>query len=371
MSTNMSCTYFPACQGCKHWNLSYAEQKKLKIATLSGLLDAENISHPAIEFISCGEYGLRHRLDFTIQNEQIQQMGFYDQAKNLIDIKQCLQLSPELQSFFSQFRQVHFPIKKGSARLRIGPSGQRGCWLDFSNLDIKNLLAEKSILINLLEKNIHIEVGQKGKKVSIVGGILRLTDPEPHAWFESYTADLQKIPIFGLVSDFTQPSWFSAKKMIEILLGWTDSKSSETTAIEFGPGLGQFTLPLLSKGFHVEVFESDESATEYLKLNAEKSSLSKNLKINLGDFQNKSIANQQPVDFAVVNPPRSGLKKFTHEVIRTQAKSCIYISCFPESMAQDLKILAASGYQIKDIKIVDQFPQTSHFESCVLLEKLF
>ncbi len=369
----MKCTYFPTCQGCSYWNISYLEQSLLKTKNLESLFLAERLSAPAIEFVSCGPQGLRHRLDFTIQEGPAgtQQMGFYDQDRNLIDIAQCLQLSPELQQFFSEFRSIHFPIKKGSARLRVGPTGLRGCWLDFSNFDIKYLLEEKSILQSLIDKKIHVEVGQKGKKVTSLDGVLKLSDPEPMPWFETYDADLKALPLKALVSDFTQPSWYSAKKMVETLFDWTATQKTDTTAIEFGPGLGQFTLALLAKGLNVSVFENDASATECLKLNATENKLAENLKIHLGDYQNKSLPDSAPVDFALVNPPRSGLKKFTQELIRTNAKSCIYISCFPESMVEDLKQLIEAGYVMSAVKIIDQFPQTKHYEVCVKLQKSF
>ena len=361
------CTYFPACQGCSLWDVTYSEQARLKISQLQNLFLAADLTSPVVAFESCGMQGLRHRVDFTLSNGEIQKMGFYDHDKNLIDIDVCLQLSPPLQSFFAEFRQIQFPIKKGSVRLRVGPKGLRGCWLDFSNLDIKHLLEEKTTFARLLEQDIFIEVGQKGKRVQNINGTLKLTDPQTQAWFETYDANSRAIPLLGLVSDFTQPSWYSAKKMVEIILGWTESNAK---AIEFGPGLGQFTLPLLAKGCEVAVYESEASATEYLLLNAKNNQLDQRLKIHLGDYQNKSITDVKSIDFAIVNPPRSGLKKFTSQLIRTGAKKIIYVSCFPESMVQDLVLLINEGYQVKEVNIVDQFPQTKHYESCVLLQRV-
>ncbi len=367
--TDLKCQYFPICRGCSHWHIPYQDQKELKIQVLKDLFQLSGMIAPQIGFISCGENALRHRVDFTIQNGDTQQMGFYDEDRNLLDIKTCLQLSPELQSFFTEFQKFQIPIKKGSVRLRVGPSGLKGAWLDFSNLDIKKLLEEKTILTAILEKNIHVEIGQKGKKLSEVDGTLKLTDPEPRPWFQTYDHRLKAIPLLGLISDFTQPSWHSAKKMIEIVLSWIPNVSSVARAIEFGPGLGSFTLPLLAKGFSVSVYESNASAVEYLKMNADRNQLSKKLTIHLGDFQNKQIGSSENISFALVNPPRSGLKQFTQELIKTKAQKCIYISCFPESLVYDVKALISEGYVIKEVVIVDQFPQTSHFETCVLIEK--
>src|SRR3989344_6884698 len=131
------CQYFPKCTGCSSWNDSYLQQKTNKLSYLQSLLKDNNlILKEPLEFISCGEFGLRHRVDFTIEyNEKVKQhkVGFYDLDKNLINIEKCPQLRPELQKAYSEFIQFKFffadiPIKKGSVRLRTGPNGKKGCW---------------------------------------------------------------------------------------------------------------------------------------------------------------------------------------------------------------------------------------------------
>lgn len=369
---NSTCVYFPTCQGCSHWHISYQEQINQKINQLSNIFKMHGLKHPPIDFISCGESALRTRVDFTIQKltpgQQV--MGFYNKQKELLDINTCLQLMPALQNFYSEFQKIQFPIKKGSARLRVGPSGLKGCWLDFSNLDIKKLLDDPVFFNQFIEHNIEVEVGQKGKRVIRSNAGYKLADPIPMAWFETYDQNLKPLPLKGLVSDFTQPSWLTAQTMTSLLLEWTANLTEGASVIEFGPGLGQFTIPLLTKGFKVSVYESNSKATEALQLNAKELNLAAHLQIQLGDFQNAAVAAKVTPELVLVNPPRSGLKKFTYELIKTQSKKCIYISCFPESMANDLALLTAAGYTIQDLKIVDQFPQTSHYETCVLLEKI-
>ena len=139
---------------------------------------------------------------------------------------------------------------------------------------------------------------------------------------------------------------------------------------EFGAGIGQFTLPLLSAGFQVDVFESHEQAAGFLKSNAGMNNLSENLRVFVGDYHKQKIQTEVQYPIILVNPPRSGLKDFVFEIIRLEPSKCIYISCYPESLALDLKILESKGYRLKDVVIVDQFPQTKHFETCVLLERI-
>lgn len=369
--SEVSCRYFPACRGCDYWDQSYETQKQNKLRYLRDLLKVPNEVLSNSDFISVQPFGLRHRFDFTIEaHDSEHRMGLYGAEKKLIDIQECLQLSPDLQKVFSAFRKIVMKtprglIQKASVRLRIGPDGKKGCWLDMANVDIKALLDDSTYLSELLDAGFEVEMGQKGKRLARVQGVLKLTDPLPQIWFRSSDFLLK-----NLISDFTQPSWFTGDALVKVLQDWTHNLQIKN-AIEFGPGIGQFTLPLLTQGINVWAFENNPKAVEVLQLNARENHLEKKLRISSGDFQNKKaiLSQNEMFELALVNPPRSGLKNFVDTVIGAQARYCIYISCFPESMQTDLDKLQDAGYEIKFIKIVDQFPQTEHFESCVLLEK--
>lgn len=375
--SEVKCTYFPKCKGCALWDQTYAAQKESKIQHLTKLLSAPFEVLPEIEFRSAATFGLRHRFDFTVETHgEKQVMGLYGENRELVDLQICLQLSPKLQKVFEDFRTRAIRteqrlIQKASVRLRVGPSELKGVWLDLANVDIKDLLEDQTYLISLLNAGYKVEMGQKAKSLKQIDGKLKLKDPEPHEWFLTQNASGQELPLQSYISDFTQPSWTTSRILSDVVLDWTKNKDIKH-AIEFGPGVGQFTLPLLSAGVQVEAFENNPKAVEVLKLNAERHLLNSGLQISMGDFQNRSeyAFQQKNYDLALVNPPRSGLKNFVHTVIAAQAKFCIYISCFPESMAADLQQLLKSGHEIKAAKIVDQFPQTHHYESCVLLERL-
>lgn len=367
----VSCKFFPSCRGCDHWGIDSIEQKNNKVRRLKDLLQASDEILSSQNFVSVKPYGLRHRFDFTIESRgKKQSMGFYGAEKNLIDIDQCLQLSPELQKVFTEFRFLSANkmqtaqglIQKASVRLRVSPDGDKGCWLDMANVDIKALLDDSTYLNQLLQAGFEVEIGQKGKKLSLVQGRLKLTDPLPKPWFRTGPYKLK-----SLISDFTQPSWITANALTEVMLSWTKNLSLQK-ALEFGPGVGQFTLPLLAQGISVLAFENNPKAIEVLQQNARENGLEKKLTLFAGDFQNKPADIKENIDLVLVNPPRSGLKRFVDTVVNTQAKYCIYISCFPESMQMDLEKIQQAGYKIKSVQIVDQFPQTEHFESCVLLE---
>lgn len=349
------------CGGCSHWQTPYFEQLEHKKNDLKKKLNTDL----AIEVITAGPAFLRTRFDFTISDGK---MGLYDQNRSLVDLTTCYQLHPELNQAFQYLRSYKFPIQKGSVRIRLAPapladSKRWGLWLDFANIDIKKLLEEKTLLLKLAEKFV-IEIGQKKKLLDLSRpneSQLKLKDAEALPWFRS-----QERTLNCAISSFTQPSWTTADQLSEVIQTWLPS--APTTVIEFGSGIGQFTLPLLSLGHKVDVYESDDFALSCLAQNAQE--FATNLMIHSGDFQKTDAELATRFEFALVNPPRSGLQQFALSVTKSNPTKIVYISCFPETLAKDALVFAAAGYEISDVKIVDQFPQTQHYEACVLFQRV-
>ena len=72
----------------------------------------------------------------------------------------------------------------------------------------------------------------------------------------------------------------------------------------------------------------------------------------------------------ILDPPRTGFSKESAAIIaKVQPEFILYVSCEPSTLARDLKGLnVGDKYELKNAAALDMFPQTSHFESMVLLE---
>lgn len=76
------------------------------------------------------------------------------------------------------------------------------------------------------------------------------------------------------------------------------------------------------------------------------------------------------IDCLVMDPPRSGSTPlFLESIIKLKPKKIIYISCEPETLVRDLKVLV-HDYQIADSVAVDMFCWTKHVETVVLLNRI-
>ncbi len=70
----------------------------------------------------------------------------------------------------------------------------------------------------------------------------------------------------------------------------------------------------------------------------------------------------------ILDPPRRGLSnKITSTLQNMKPADIIYISCSPDTLARDIKLLSNAGYAIKNTRIYDMFPRTAKFESITLL----
>ena len=76
-------------------------------------------------------------------------------------------------------------------------------------------------------------------------------------------------------------------------------------------------------------------------------------------------------DVVVVDPPRKGCGEELLETMTAMApEKIVYVSCDPATLARDLKYLCARGYELKKVRAFDQFPQTVHVETVVLMSKV-
>ena len=110
-----------------------------------------------------------------------------------------------------------------------------------------------------------------------------------------------------------------------------------------------------------------EEAVEAAKVNAELNGLD-NCEFIAGDVLKVVDELEDKPDFIVLDPPRDGIHpKAIQKIIDFGVEQMVYISCKPTSLARDLEVFEAAGYKVKRATAVDQFPNTVHIETVVLL----
>jgi 23S rRNA (uracil1939-C5)-methyltransferase len=102
--------------------------------------------------------------------------------------------------------------------------------------------------------------------------------------------------------------------------------------------------------------------------------------LNLDEYENVSLYEASTEDVLssvhfnpeviIMDPPREGLgAKVVEGILAQDAKTLVYVSCDPATLARDARQLAAGGYKLQKIAMLDMFPQTYHLESISYWDK--
>lgn len=150
-----------------------------------------------------------------------------------------------------------------------------------------------------------------------------------------------------------------------------EKKSSSGSDIVYdlysGTGtIAQMMAPVCGKVVGVEIVEE---AVEAAKENSALNGLH-NCEFLAGDVLKVLDEIEEKPDFIILDPPRDGIHpKAIDKIIDYGVYSMVYISCKPTSLARDLEIFLARGYEVKKVCCVDMFPNTYHVETVVLLSQ--
>ena len=321
-----------------------------------GLKDAGVTQIPDPGILSAGPVQLRDRLDFVFEEGRF---GLFSKGSQQIeDLKECYLLSPELQNFFADFRRIRWPIAKGSFRLRIGPQGERGAWLDFANLDVRDLIDEQKQL-RRLQDLCFVEIGQRRKVLKANDKKMFLSDPELREWSRTLYLG-QSVALFSCVGSFSQTGR-KANELIVQRISEMGKMINPQRILEYGAGNGNLSFPIMNEKSEITVVETDELSLQGLNKAAEILSLSQRLRIL--DLKREKISFTD-FDLILANPPRSGIPEFLQKLSpeKKRPKHFIYMSCFSQSFFKDARVMVQLGYQLQQIDILDQFPQSPHYE---------
>lgn len=145
---------------------------------------------------------------------------------------------------------------------------------------------------------------------------------------------------------------------------------NDMTVFDLFSGTGtiaQVLAPVAKQVIGVEIIEE---AVEAAKENAAHNGLS-NCKFIAGDVFKVLDEIEEKPDVIVLDPPRDGIHpKALPKILDYGVDKIVYISCKVTSLARDLEMIQARGYEVVKSVAVDQFCQTVHVETICLLSKL-
>jgi 23S rRNA (uracil1939-C5)-methyltransferase len=169
---------------------------------------------------------------------------------------------------------------------------------------------------------------------------------------------------------FSQVNPRQNEHLVQTLLSWAEVRRDERV-LDLFCGMGNFSLPLALAAGEVTGCDLQGAAIRSARRNAELAGLAncRFLKRSAREGATELLARGERFDFLLLDPPRQGCADLIGLLPSFGARRLAYISCDPATLARDLALLAARGYRLSRVRVVDMFPQTHHLETITLLER--
>ena len=133
--------------------------------------------------------------------------------------------------------------------------------------------------------------------------------------------------------------------------------------VDLFSGVGTFTLPL-AEAMEVHAVEGDAAMTKALDLAARTTPNLHRISTETRDLFRRPLEPDELLTFtgAVIDPPRAGAKAQTATLATSKIPVIAAVSCNPVTFARDARALAAAGYRLDWVQVVDQFRWSTHVE---------
>lgn len=389
------CPHFENCGGCTYQSLPYEKQLKIKEEQVRALLDPVITTPYDFQGIKASprQKAYRNKMEFTFGDEykdgplalgMHKRGSFYDLVTvdncEIVD-EDCRKILMATLGFFAERNIPYYHRMRHDGYLR--------------HLLVRKATKTGEILIDLITST---QISQDEEllaqwkdcilALSLDGemkGILHTKNDSVADVIKNegtdilYGQDFFYEELLGLRFKISPFSFFQTNSLgaevlyetaREFILSEDSSLLKDKIVYDLYSGTGTIAQMLAPVAKEVVGVEIVEEAVEAAKENAALNGLT-NCKFLAGDVLKVLDTIEEKPDYIVLDPPRDGIHpKAIEKIINYGVENMIYISCKPTSLARDLEIFQARGYEVKKVCCVDMFPGTVHVETVVLLSKL-
>jgi len=394
VSATPPCPHFGPCGGCQLQDLAYPAQLAQKAEQLRGSLAAANLALPALQVHASPPLAYRNRIRLSLaQVEGGLRAGYLSapaagRHPEFVPITQCPIAAPILWAAAGSLvalinetpapwlRNPRFKLDQVELFTTADDSAlQFTLYLRSSTHRLHQIAAAFTALCESLRARLPELAGV---------GIAILPPAQPG---RSRRAEIQRSgPAWGSpgLKYTVQPSvpelepltyWVPRGAFFQVnrfllpqLVGLVAANRVGTLAWDLYAGVGLFTRALAPSFTRITAVEIAEPA--FTALASAKLPNRHAVKDTTLDFLHSAVLQRDRPDLIVLDPPRTGAGPEVCSLLgRIAASTLIYVSCSPETLPADLGALAACGYAIAELHLLDLFPQTTHIETVVILTR--
>ena len=380
------CSIFPACGGCMYQTMSYEEQMKMKGDQVKEILDAAILEDYEFEGVKASpkEFAYRNKMEFSFGDEYKDgplSLGLHKKGStyDVLTAADCKLVHEDMTKillcvleYFKEKNVAYYKKMQHVGYLRhllLRRGDQTGEIL----VNLVTTTQEEHDLSLLVDALLALQL--EGKIV----GILHILNDSLSDVVQSdetrilYGQDFFYEKLLDMDFKITPFSFFQPNtKGAEILYKTVRDYIGDIhnmTVFDLFSGTGTIAQVLAPVAKQVIGVEIVEEAVEAAKENAEHNGLS-NCRFIAGDVFKVLDEIEEKPDVIVLDPPRDGIHpKALPKILDYGVDKIVYISCKVTSLARDLEMIQARGYRVEKCTAVDQFCQTVHVETVVLLSK--
>ena len=391
------CAFARRCGGCQIQEMSYDRQLVFKDQKIRGNLERiggftkeqiEAVMQPVVGMEHPFSYRNKAQFPFGTDKEGNPITGFYaGRTHDIIANTDCalgVDQNREILEIILQYMREN-KIKSYDEKTGKGLIRHALIRYGFKTKEIMVCLVVNGKKLpkaeRLIEKLIQIEgmtsitISPNTRRDNVIMG-----DSYEILWGQGYITDYignVKYQISPL--SFYQVNPVQTEKLYGLALEYADLKGDETVW-DLYCGIGTISLFLAQKAKQVYGVEIVPQAIDDAKENAKINAID-NAEFFVGkaeevlpeyyaEYEREHNGETAHADVIVVDPPRKGCDETLLEtIVKMQPEKVVYVSCDSATLARDLKYLCANGYEIRMCRGVDQFPQSVHVETVVLLSK--
>ncbi|MFC4701645.1 23S rRNA (uracil(1939)-C(5))-methyltransferase RlmD [Glaciecola siphonariae] len=367
------CDVYESCGGCQLQTLSaehglYYKEDSLKrfLYKMAGVSE-QAWQAPILSTIDYSQqrqamgYRRKVRLAIDARDKQNIKMGYRKaQSNQVVDIENCPVLHHDLQRVLTlllpALRALPFVQKLGHLELTRSLDGV----IVLINM-AKSVLATDLLPLQALAERLQIRImcRYKHKLITDYG--------EQSASLA--ISDYQDVKLNIAPEHFIQVNASVNTLMLTQVIEWFDDIQGALIH-DFFCGMGNFTVALAKHHRAIVGYEVSESMVAQARSNAAINSAAhaQFKQANLSDKIALDALDIKSTDAVLLDPARDGAQALCEKLNHSQVGRIVYVSCNPDTLARDLKILKQS-YTVKYIKALDMFPFTQHLETMALLER--
>ena len=381
------CNIFPECGGCMYQTMSYENQLEMKERQVRELLDgALNGTEYQWEGIhgSPIEFAYRNKMEFSFGDAYKDgplTLGLHKKGStyDVLTANDCKLVHEDMTKILTCVHE-YFLKRNVSYYKKMQHTGylrhlllRRGVTTGEILVHVITTSQEEHNLESLKEELLALPL--EGKIV----GIMHIINDSLSDVVQSdetrilYGQDFFYETLLGLrfkISTFSffQPNSLAAEVLYSVVRQYIgDTKDKVVFDLYSGTGtIAQLAASVADEVIGVEIVEE---AVEAAKENAALNNLG-NCKFIAGDVLKVLDDLTDKPDVIILDPPRDGIHpKALPKILSYEVDHIVYISCKATSLARDLPAFLAAGYKVEKACCVDQFCQTVHVETVVLLSQ--